>query len=125
MRDGTTGIRFRGRTMRRDRALIMAIVNRTPDSSYDRGATFGREQAPRAVERAVAVADRLVGSLAVTAVSAWEGAVVFRAHNVAETRQVLDMVAVVSGRKPPAGAVRGWRDHAAGWASRSARLARA
>jgi dihydropteroate synthase len=25
--------------MRRDRALIMAIVNRTPDSFYDRGAT--------------------------------------------------------------------------------------
>ncbi|WP_284742485.1 dihydropteroate synthase [Amycolatopsis sp. RTGN1] len=54
-----------------------------------------------------AVPDRLAGSLAVTAVCAWEGAAVVRAHNVAETRQVLDMVAVVRGRKPPARAVRG------------------
>jgi dihydropteroate synthase len=54
-----------------------------------------------------AVADRLVGTLAVTALCAWEGAAVVRAHNVAETRQVLDMVAVVGGRKPPARVVRG------------------
>jgi dihydropteroate synthase len=54
-----------------------------------------------------AVSDRVVGSLAVTAVCAWEGAAVFRAHNIAETRQVLDMVAVVRGRKAPARAVRG------------------
>jgi dihydropteroate synthase len=54
-----------------------------------------------------AVSDRVVGSLAVTAVCAWEGAAVFRAHNIAETRQLLDMVAVVQGRKVPARAVRG------------------
>ncbi|WP_284742482.1 dihydropteroate synthase [Amycolatopsis sp. RTGN1] len=54
-----------------------------------------------------AVPDRLVGSLAVTALCAWEGAAVVRVHNVAETRQVLDMVAVVQGRKPPARVVRG------------------
>jgi dihydropteroate synthase len=54
-----------------------------------------------------AVPDRVTGSLAVTAVCAWEGAAVFRAHNIAETRDVLDMVAVVSGRKAPARAVRG------------------
>ncbi len=54
-----------------------------------------------------AVPDRVAGSLAVTAVCAWEGAAVFRAHNIAETRDVLDMVAVVSGRKAPARAVRG------------------
>ncbi len=37
-----------------DRALIMAIVNRTPDSFYDRGATFTDEAAKEAVRRAVA-----------------------------------------------------------------------
>ena len=33
-------IRFGTRTPAQDRALVMAIVNRTPDSFYDRGATF-------------------------------------------------------------------------------------
>ena len=33
---------------------VMAIVNRTPDSFYDRGATFGFEAAVAAAERAVA-----------------------------------------------------------------------
>jgi dihydropteroate synthase len=47
-------IRFRGRPMRRDRPLVMAIVNRTPDSFYDRGATYGTGEAMAAVERAVA-----------------------------------------------------------------------
>jgi dihydropteroate synthase len=47
-------LRFRGRTVTRDRALVMAIVNRTPDSFYDRGATFSDDKAMRAVERAVA-----------------------------------------------------------------------
>ncbi len=53
------------------------------------------------------VGERLIGTLAVTAVSAWLGARVFRAHNVAETRQVLDTVAAVRGTKPPAVARRG------------------
>ncbi|HEX8767297.1 MAG TPA: dihydropteroate synthase, partial [Jatrophihabitans sp.] len=38
---------------------------------------------------------RLLGTLAATAICAWQGATVFRAHNVAETRQVLDMVAAI------------------------------
>ena len=50
---------------------------------------------------------RLPGTLAATAVSAWHGARVFRAHNVAETRQVLDMVASIKGDRPPAVARRG------------------
>jgi len=53
------------------------------------------------------VADRLVGTLATTAVSAWLGARVFRAHNVAETRQTLDMVSSIRGSRPPAVARRG------------------
>jgi dihydropteroate synthase len=38
------------------------------------------------------VKDRVLGTLATTAVSAWLGAQVYRVHEVAETRQVLDMV---------------------------------
>ncbi len=54
-----------------------------------------------------APADRLVGTLATTAVSAWLGARVFRAHDVAATRQTLDMVASLAGSRPPAVARRG------------------
>ena len=53
------------------------------------------------------VDDRLVGTLATTAVCAWLGARVFRAHNVAETSQTLDMVASIRGSRPPAVARRG------------------
>lgn len=53
------------------------------------------------------VGERLTGTLAATAVSAWHGAQVYRVHEVAETRQVLDMVASIKGTRPPARAVRG------------------
>ncbi|MCD2195717.1 dihydropteroate synthase [Actinomycetospora endophytica] len=43
-----------GRELRRDRALIMAIVNRTPDSFYDNGATWELGAAHAAIEHAVA-----------------------------------------------------------------------
>jgi len=55
----------------------------------------------------VPLEDRLVGTLATTAVSAWLGASVFRVHNVAQTRQTLDMVASIAGVRPPAVARRG------------------
>ncbi|BBY62600.1 dihydropteroate synthase [Mycolicibacterium helvum] len=45
---------FCGRPVAGDRALIMAIVNRTPDSFYDRGATFSDEAAKDAAHRVVA-----------------------------------------------------------------------
>jgi dihydropteroate synthase len=51
--------------------------------------------------------ERLVGTLATTSVSAWLGARVFRAHNVAETRQTLDMVAAIRGTRQPSRSVRG------------------
>jgi dihydropteroate synthase len=38
----------------RDRALVMAIINRTPDSFYDRGATFSEHAARTAIERVLA-----------------------------------------------------------------------
>jgi dihydropteroate synthase len=55
----------------------------------------------------VPLEERLTGTLATTAVSAWLGARVFRAHNVAATRQTLDMVASIQGTRPPARTVRG------------------
>ncbi|MFE4961925.1 dihydropteroate synthase [Streptomyces sp. NPDC056660] len=51
--------------------------------------------------------ERVIGTLATTAVSAWLGAQVYRVHEVAETRQVLDMVASIAGHRPPAVARRG------------------
>ena len=53
------------------------------------------------------VGERLLGTLATTAVSAWLGAQVYRVHQVAETKQVLDMVASIRGTRPPAVARRG------------------
>jgi dihydropteroate synthase len=44
---------FLGRPVAGDRAMIMAIVNRTPDSFYDRGATFTDDAAMAAVHRVV------------------------------------------------------------------------
>lgn len=53
------------------------------------------------------VDERLEGTLAATAVAAWQGASVFRAHDVRATRRVVEMVAVVRGDLPPARAMRG------------------
>jgi dihydropteroate synthase len=53
------------------------------------------------------VKERLFGTLAATAVSAWLGARVYRVHEVAETRQVLEMVASIAGHRAPAVARRG------------------
>jgi dihydropteroate synthase len=55
----------------------------------------------------VPVDGRLTGTLAATAISAWQGAQVFRAHEVRQTREVLDMVASIRGDRPPAVARRG------------------
>jgi dihydropteroate synthase len=53
------------------------------------------------------VGERLHGTLAATALCAWMGAQVFRAHQVRPTREVLDMVASIRGDRPPAVARRG------------------
>jgi dihydropteroate synthase len=52
-------------------------------------------------------AERLEGTLAATALAAWLGARVFRAHDVRATRRVLDMVAAVRDEAPPRAALRG------------------
>ena len=51
--------------------------------------------------------DRLEGTLAATAVAAWLGATVFRAHDVRATRRVVDMVASIRGERPALVNVRG------------------
>ncbi|GII99638.1 dihydropteroate synthase [Sediminihabitans luteus] len=51
--------------------------------------------------------ERLEGTLAATALAAWLGGRVFRAHDVAATVRVLEMIAVVRGDVPPAAVLRG------------------
>ena len=53
------------------------------------------------------VGERLTGTLAATAVSALAGARIYRVHEVVETRQVVDMVNTIAGRRLPARAIRG------------------
>ena len=53
------------------------------------------------------VGERLTGTLAASAVAALHGARIFRVHEVTETRQVVDMVDVISGHRPPARTIRG------------------
>jgi dihydropteroate synthase len=53
------------------------------------------------------VGERLFGTLAASAYAAWQGARIFRVHEVAETRQVVDMVDVITGHRPPRHTIRG------------------
>ncbi|GAB3200277.1 dihydropteroate synthase [Nocardioides hungaricus] len=53
------------------------------------------------------VGERLIGTLATTAISAYAGARVFRVHEVVETRQTIDMANAIAGRRRPARAIRG------------------
>ncbi len=53
------------------------------------------------------VGERLTGTLAATAVCALAGARIYRVHEVVETRQVVDMVWSIAGRRPPARPIRG------------------
>ncbi len=53
------------------------------------------------------VGERVTGTLAATAICAWQGARIFRAHQVAETCEVLAMVAAIRGDRAPARAIRG------------------
>lgn len=55
----------------------------------------------------VGLDDRVDGTLAATAIAAWAKVRVFRAHQVRQTRHVVEMVASIAGTRPPARAVRG------------------
>jgi dihydropteroate synthase len=53
------------------------------------------------------VGERLVGTLAATAICALAGARIYRVHQVVETRHTVDMVNTIAGRRPPRRAIRG------------------
>ncbi|WP_158849155.1 dihydropteroate synthase [Saccharothrix deserti] len=88
-------LRFGSREVAHDRALVMAIVNRTRDSFYDRGATFDDAAAMAAVDRAVADGADIVDIGGVKAGS--KGEVVDAAE---EARRVVPFVAAVRERHP-------------------------
>ncbi|MFD4431549.1 dihydropteroate synthase [Nocardia sp. NPDC058497] len=86
--------RLCGRPVATDRALVMAIVNRTPDSFYDRGATFSDEAAMERVARAVDEGADLVD---IGGVKAGPGVTV---DAVEETRRVVPFVAAIRAKYP-------------------------
>lgn len=87
-------IRFGTRTPAQDRALVMAIVNRTPDSFYDRGATFSDTAAMDRVDAVVAQGADIVD---IGGVKAGPGADVDVEE---EIRRVVPFVAAVRDRHP-------------------------
>lgn len=80
---------MRGRHMIRDRALVMAIVNRTPDSFFDKGSTFDEGRAFAAVEQALADGADLID---VGGVKAGPGGLVDPAEEIARTVPFLSRV---------------------------------
>ncbi|MBA4025296.1 MAG: dihydropteroate synthase [Gordonia sp.] len=83
-----------GRPVATDRALVMAIVNRTPDSFYDRGSSFTDDAAKSRVDQVVAEGADIVD---IGGVKAGPGADVDAAE---ETRRVLPMIEWIRGRHP-------------------------
>jgi dihydropteroate synthase len=90
-----TGVlRFGTRAPAQDRALVMAIVNRTPDSFYDRGAAFADDAAMARVETAIAEGADIID---IGGVKAGPGPEVDTAE---EVRRVVPFVAAVRDRHP-------------------------
>jgi dihydropteroate synthase len=87
-------MRFGTRAPAQDRALVMAIVNRTPDSFYDRGATFTDVAAMARVDAAVAEGADIID---IGGVKAGPGEDVDIAE---EVRRVVPFVAAVRARHP-------------------------
>ncbi|GCB57575.1 dihydropteroate synthase [Rhodococcus erythropolis] len=83
-----------GRPVAVDRALVMAIVNRTPDSFYDQGATFSDSSAMAAVDRAVDEGADLVD---IGGVKAGPGDLVDADE---EVRRVVPFVAAIRAKYP-------------------------
>ncbi|MEV7006783.1 dihydropteroate synthase [Streptosporangium sp. NPDC051022] len=89
-----TILRLRGREFRPGEFAIMAVVNRTPDSFYDRGKTYGFDAALAAVDRAV---DGGADIVDIGGVKAGPGDEVGPAE---EIRRVAGLVAAVRERHP-------------------------
>ena len=88
----TAPLRLGRRTL--GRPAIMAVINRTPDSFFDHGATYGFGAALAAVDRAVAAGADIVD---IGGVKAGTGDDVTVAE---ELRRVVDLVATVRARHP-------------------------
>ncbi|MEU8384344.1 dihydropteroate synthase [Streptosporangium sp. NPDC048865] len=89
-----TILRLRGREFRPGEFAIMAVVNRTPDSFFDRGRTYGFAAALEAVDGAVAGGADIVD---IGGVKAGPGDEVDPAE---EIRRVADLVVEVRRRHP-------------------------
>ncbi|WP_328991709.1 dihydropteroate synthase [Kribbella sp. NBC_01245] len=87
-------LRLGQRTFAPEQFALMAIVNRTPDSFYDRGATFADNAALEAVDRAVADGADLID---IGGVKAGYGEPVSEEE---EIRRTVDFVAAVRERHP-------------------------
>ena len=83
-----------GRPVASDRALVMAIVNRTPDSFFDRGATFADEPALRRIDDAASAGADIVD---IGGVKAGPGETVDAAE---EIRRVVPFIEAVHERHP-------------------------
>ncbi len=87
-------VRLGRRTFAPTDLAVMAIINRTPDSFFDRGATFGTEAALAAVDRAVQEGADIVD---IGGVKAGPGSEVDEAE---EIRRIVPFVATIRERHP-------------------------
>lgn len=87
-------LRFRDKVLPERGALVMAIVNRTPDSFFDRGATYGLGEA---LDRVDQVVDEGAAIVDIGGVKAAPGEDVSPAE---ELRRVLELVEQVRDRHP-------------------------
>lgn len=87
-------LRLGGRTFADDELIVMAIVNRTPDSFFDKGATFRLQAALDRVDQSVAEG---AGIVDVGGVKAGPGDAVDPAE---ELRRTADLVAAIRARHP-------------------------
>src|SRR3954462_13527611 len=94
-RDGGDGVLRLGRLDGPDGGLVvMAIVNRTPDSFYDRGATYELAAAVERVDRVVAEGADMVDVVGVKAAPGDDG------DTAEEIRRTVDLVATIRAAHP-------------------------
>lgn len=91
---GPGTLRLRGRTFAGRRFAVMGVINRTPDSFYDRGATYALEAALASADHAVAAG---VDIIDVGGVKAGYGAHVDEAE---EVRRTVPFVRELRSRHP-------------------------
>ena len=87
-------LRFRGKALPDDETLVMAIVNRTPDSFFDRGRTYQLDRAMERVDQVVAEGAHLVDIGGVKAAPGEE------VPEDEEIRRVVELVEPVRERYP-------------------------